>query len=345
MKKLFILLFLFILGMLSAQVTLEILPQGTVTYNSFYPVNFDPDHPEEQPILFTITLNSDVGNDYILKVSLESENTPPANITLAPITDVTPPFISLTNRDIVNEDPNYFVIDGNYDDFLDALDDQILETGRLPDDSYLFTIEAKSPDGSSTFATVQITLDIVSPITISLISPGSPIGSTPIAIFSQYPNFTWFSNITSYKFELYELDDIPQNTEDVIQQNNPIFIEEIESTSFTYPPSAPSFNLGKYYAWQITGDIVTTAGNTTGSSIMYCFEYEEQGSGDFGDQTVINFLNQLGTDEINQIISYLESGYTVQGITWQGEEITTGELNNITQQILMGEIEFKDVSE
>ncbi len=352
MKKLILLLLCLAVSItLTAQeVRLDISPPS-MTYNVFYPANFNPEEPENQPVFFTINFNvPDVLEDYVIHCDMEWYDYS-AYATLSPDDPSQLPS-SLTNQDIIrSNNAGGFEVDETFSDFLSNIEDLILDTGRLPDGNYVFEIAVYSAGhgGEDQYLLsnkVTFVLTIQSPITISLITPGNPIGLGPAVIADQFPNFVWFSNLADYTIKIYELDEEYQSAEEIEQQIEPFFEENnYPSTSFPYPPNAPDFRRNIVYAWQVSSEINTPMASVEKhKSVMYLFTVSTEEQEDQDNQMLINFLNQLNIEGIQELIALIQSGYSFEKLFFDGNEISINDLNEILQKISDGEIKVKDFS-
>lgn len=322
--------------------TLSVLPAHS-TYNVLYPANFNPDEPDLQPDIFTITLTGEAPQNSVLycKMTWEDEF---AEITLTP--DGQFP-TSLTSSQIINSAPVGFDIVQDFDDFLDNIEDLIIDTGRMPDGNYFFKIgiyeEGHAGDINYLLSVGEVTaiITIRSPISISLITPGNPIGLGVNNISEQYPNFIWFSNLTDYTLKIFELDEMYETIDD-IEMLEPHFVEtDIGGTSFSYPPSAPEFVYNKTYAWRVSAKVVSpiVASESEYKSTMYLFKLSDTATEELGLQILLNFLNQLDLEGVDEVIKLLESGYTLDNLIWKGKEIEVEYLMEILEEISSGKIE------
>ncbi len=316
------------------------------TYNVLYPANFNPDEPDLQPDLFTltITITGDISPNIAVvlycKMTWEDES---AEITLTPKGQFP---ASLMSSDIINSSPTGFTTIQTFEDFLVNIEDLIFDTGRMPDGNYVIDIgiykEGHEGDPSYLYsnpATAVIT--IRSPISISLITPGSPIGLGVTNISEQYPNFIWFSNLTDYTLKIFELDEMYETIDD-IEMLEPHFVEtDIGGTSFSYPPSAPEFVYNKTYAWRVSAKVVSpiVASESEYKSTMYSFKLSDTATEELGLQILLNFLNQLDLEGVDEVIKLLESGYTLDNLIWKGREIPVEDLMEILEKISSGKIE------
>ncbi len=342
MKKILILLILTISMSLIAQTPpmLHITPTH-VTYNVLYPANFNPDEPELQPNLFNITISGTSTANAVLycKMIWEDED---AEITLTPNTPGQFPS-NLSSVDIINSDPEGFSVQESFNLFLDNIEDLIIDTGRMPDGTYIFNIGIYENDSNGNLLSNQATAVVVirSPISISLITPGNPVGLGVTNISELYPNFIWFSNLEDYTLKIYELDEMYDTIEE-IEMLDPHFVEtNINGTNYSYSPDAPNFVLNKTYAWQVSAKVLSpiAASESEYKSTMYLFKLSDTASEELSLQILKNFLNQLGIDGVDESIKLLEAGYTIDNIIWKGEDIPVDELMKIHEEITSGNIE------
>ncbi|MEA2095275.1 MAG: hypothetical protein U9P73_01090 [Candidatus Cloacimonadota bacterium] len=345
MKKILVILILSISLSLFAQYdfTLTVSPLHR-TYNVLYPANFNPDEPELQPNLFNLTINGTSTTNAVLycKMIWEDEY---AEITLTPNTPGQFP-TNLSSEEIINSAPVGFTTVESFGDFLDSIEDLIIDTGRMPDGNYIFEIGIyeEGQEGEDAYLlSNKVTAIIVirSPISISLITPGNPIGLGVTNISEPFPNFIWFSNLEEYTIRIYELDGVYDTVEE-IEMLEPYFVEmNIGGTSFSYPPNAPEFVLNQTYAWQVSALVMSpiAASESEYKSTMYLFRLSDSASEESSLQILINFLNQLDIDGVDEIISLLEAGYTIDNIIWRGSEISAEDLMEILEEISSGNIE------
>lgn len=347
MKKLIILLILTTSISLFAQTydfTLTVSPTHR-TYNVLYPANFNPDEPDLQPDLFTISIIENTpSNNAVLycKMTWEEEF---AEIILTP--DGQFP-TSLTSSQIINSYPEGFGVEKQtFEDFLDNIEDLIIDTGRMPDGNYVFELGIYDYDyeneqiGDLLSNPGTAVVVIRSPISISLITPGNPVGLGVTNISELYPNFIWFSNLENYTLTIYELDEMYDTIEE-IEMLDPHFVEtNISGTNYSYSPDAPDFVLNKIYAWQVSAKVLSpvAAAESEYKSTMYLFKLSDTASEELSLQILKNFLNQLGIEGVDESIKLLEAGYTIDNIIWKGKEIPVDELMKIHEEITSGNIE------
>jgi len=343
MKKILVVLILTFALSLFAQtpLTLDINPTH-LYYNVLYPANFNPDEPDLQPDLFTLTISGVIPTNAVIHCVMSWEGVF-ATATLSRKTQGQFPSY-LSSSDIINsnDNPNYTIVQ-TFDDFLDSIEDLIIDTGRMPDGTYVFEIGVyeNGPTGDLISNMVTAILVIRSPISISLITPGNPMGLGVTNISEQYPNFIWYSNLDDYTIKIYELDGMYE-TMDEIEMLEPHFVEtEIGGTSFSYPPRAPEFVYNTTYAWQISAIVESpiVSSESEYKSTMYLFKLSDAAAEELSLQILINFLNQLDIEGADEIIKLLEAGYTLENLVWKGQKISAEDLMEILEEISSGEIE------
>jgi len=249
-----------------------------------------------------------------------------------------------TNRDMINSGNSDFYTDGfDWDSILrdnDVFEQQLLETGRLPDGEYELRLTWVEDDLTQPNPSVSVFINIDSPTSILLISPGTPIGLGSTSISDLYPTFVWYSNMESYTFRLYQLDD-EFMTPDDIEQLDPYFEYIVaNSTNLPYPSDAPSILENEIYAWQIMSEIETPFGSSTEmlKSDMYIFNTFNDGEESMDNQVLMNFLYQLNLSNLDELMQLLESGYKFDTIVWKGREVTSDEIMELLREITTSDL-------
>lgn len=346
MKRFILLFFLLAVCLLHAQITLDVIQPLGNYFNFFYPANFNPNQPASQPIFFILNISGSYNEPYKIKFEMEwNNNYAVANIT----TDDGGPFPpQLTNQDFINNDPIGLSIDNSsaFDPILDAIESYILDTGRIPDGSYLFTFTALNLSGEPISNQVNMTLTVQAPIAIGLITPGSPIGLPPIEIDNQYPEFIWFSNLENYHFRLFDITELgDQVSAEDISSLSPHFQQQpLNTNSLSYPSGAASLQYNRTYAWNVSAPVTSPIGTGVQeySSVFYLFRVVQEGGMQPDDIILNNFLNQISSQQALLILNLLQGGYELQEIVWQGNVISVEDLMIILQQIIDGELEVKE---
>lgn len=348
MKKIFMLFFIltFFVSLFSEQLVEIVAEQEFIYFNNFYPANFNPDDPNSQPVFFTVHFNQIAPEpvvDFVIRVDVEVNGTPAwVELTSNPSSPIIEgSTFYLTNRDVISNSHVEFDYNGDYDALLNQIDDYVLETGRMPDGMYLFSFFVENMNGDVISNIENVTVEIQSPISISLITPGYPLGSFgPMSTMNQYPEFIWFSNLTEYTFDLYHIDENVTSAEDV-EKLDKYYTETTNANSILYPSSALTLEDGQIYAWRVSAPLLSPGSAETYKSVFYSFQInlEEEEEEQIAEVMVTNFLNQLNTDDVTVLQNLLNSGYNISTIMWQGEEISVDELMDILNKIANGELE------
>ena len=344
MKRFILLFCLLTLSFLNADFTITVTPPS-MTYNEFYPAQFNPNEPLSQPVFFTLMITGNIEEVASIKFEM-SWNDYDAVANITPENGGTFP-TTLNNQDFINSSPTNLNIDDPdaFDPVINAIEDYILETGRIPDGTYLFTFTAYNSDETYS-SQASMNLIIQAPIAIGLITPGGPIGLPPIDITYQNPDFIWYSNLTDYIFSIFDISELPvdQRTADNIEVLSPLFEIDTQTTFLSYPPEAAALEFDNTYAWRVTAPISIPMGSGTElyKSAFYVFKVVTDGGMDPGEIILNNFLNNITGPQAAAILELLNNGYELQEIMWQGEVVSVEELMAILQMIINGELEVKE---
>ena len=359
MKKVLLFLILMICLSLFGNIKLENTTISPQSYNIMYPTYFDPNHPENQPIIFNIevTENPDpIPSEFYFKFNMEWRGESLVNDGAIKVDGFLGGFIS--NREMIDDSNTMFVSEGfSWEDILTNnadFQDQILQTGRMPDGQYLLSLEAFDDYNNGAFGlsisnTETISIDILAPTSITLISPGTPLGLGSMSIHDMYPTFVWYSDMNDYTVSLYELTD-EYITQEEIEYLNSLWTEPvIAGTNLPFPAAYSGLSENKIYAWQVSAGI-NSPYNPDGipetylKSDVYIFNTFTDNVTDMDTQVLLNFLYQLNLSGIDDIIRLLESGYGFDTIVWDGREVRLEELREILEKYLAGEINVKSLS-
>ena len=335
MKKLLTGLFFCLFLNVFAQITVTLtttnpIDPTSMIYNYMGINSFNPEDPQNQPIYLIASINGYYSNPIRLRVYIQW-GTAEAFVWMDPDPNNLLPY-NLTNRDLINNEPVGFEIDGDYDDFVNEIEDILLQTGKMPDGNYFLDLSVYDVDDlENPIAGDNVTITVISPLSIDLLTPGAPFGLSLVQIGTQYPEFLWISNFDEYNLYVYELDESITSAED-IELLEPHHQTVVYSNMYGYPPGAAnSLSPGNIYAWQVTAETVTpiTNQNVTMKSSFYVFQVMQGGSFPPIDPVVLqNLINQFMTTGagVQELLSLLQNGYSIQTIWWQGQEITLEEL-------------------
>jgi hypothetical protein len=363
MKRFLLFLFMtvLLLPLLCQSVLLQINPPRQI-YNYFYPAYLDPANPNLQPILFTVTVNNNTDenvSDYEIHLSLywrEYDLIDNAVIKPEEGTDFevleAGEVLVINNRDIIvsGAGNNFYNVEGlDLDDILDTSDefrDLVLQLGYFPDGDYMFEIILLDDSGMEISNPATFTFTIITPTSISLISPGNPFGLAPAAISDTNPYFVWFSNLADSTLKIYEIDDTVDNPDDIALQSDPVFETFIPNTTvFSYPTGSYPLEYGTPYAWQISAGINSPLpeGENSLESNFFIFNIVEENYQNSEDQSLIYFLEQLNIEGLEEIMQLLEAGYSLDVLYLNGEVKSIDYLNELLQKILSGELQISNL--
>jgi len=243
---------------------------------------------------------------------------------------------------------------------MDNMLSTIMQTGKLPDGTYSFTVElAKENNGQLTVMDkIERSIEVYSPVFLELITPGGNLSdTTDTKIFSTYPVFQWVTDycpdcnygIRVCEFSPEKHSSISEALDDV--SNIPLtqsadFFEIGNINSFQYPTSGViDLKPGSYYTWQIQRSYETTNGPETSLSNINVFKIESPSIGAGGGLDVIETL--LGEGKYNELFGPDGElrGYNISGgsIWIDGEEVPVNQLNQLASQVQQGTLKIKEV--
>ena len=120
------------------------------------------------------------------------------------------PYLTFSNLDLNYETTGVaganFELEGSIGDHIQLLDDellniqqQILQSGKLPNGNYVFTVTLKcATDDNIIYDSITKTIEAFEPTFLDLISPGGSIQDTSFnTILTTNPLFTWSSDYCS----------------------------------------------------------------------------------------------------------------------------------------------------
>lgn len=254
---------------------------------------------------------------------------------------------------------------------MEAMQSLIIQTGRLPDGSYRFSLVVREPNYGPELASWGRSIISAHPVSLELISPGGPFAEIQNqTIMTTYPFFQWQSDpcpICSYRIRVARfIPDEHSSAEDAIEDQTVLPIEQalgwypekdmdgkfLSTTSLQYPQSgAIDLEPGNIYAWQVQKIIPTTVGDETINSVIYAFMIEEQQAGyDPIKETVRTVLGDERYEQLygfgGELMGFIgdEEGISISGsINVGGVELEAGNIDvsallQIARLIEQGEI-------
>lgn len=291
-----------------------------------------------RPDLLGITLVSQGSGSVVLEVEVARESPSPVEI----FRGTTDPFTlqsgvrHLTTRDLATDGSEFAITDFTVND--DVLDDPGLQSGRLPAGTFLFTVTVRS-QGGALLDSDELRITLGSAARVDLLSPGVPADAGPPPMVpGPTPRFLWSAEGESsgarYRLRVVRVDGEGSAVE-AVQAGFPAWETVTEATSALYPASVQALPLepGGTYAWQVTRELGTSAGDEPIESPIYWFRIEGTGaSGDAADPGFAILLRSLG-------LSPDLDGFTPVGARLaDGRLISLQELEALLAAIAAGEI-------
>ncbi|MEE9162643.1 MAG: hypothetical protein V3U35_06685 [Candidatus Neomarinimicrobiota bacterium] len=239
---------------------------------------------------------------------------------------------------------------------LDDMLSQIIQSGRLPDGTYRFSLDALDPDTRNSLLVEPWTKDIISahPIALELISPGGPLeDTTNTEITTTYPFFQWESDpcaICGYQIRVARyIPDEHSSMDDAIEDQTVLPLDQAlgyydagNATSLQYPlTGAVDLEPGGVYVWQVQKTIPTSVGDETINSFIWALKIKGQ-ERDLLSGPIIDLLRiAMGTERFEQAFDdggELEGFEPNEVVRLNGEGINLTRVRSISTALQQGEI-------
>jgi len=291
------------------------------------------------------------------------------------ITDMSVPFLQFSNLDLNYESTGVsgavFQLEGSIGDHIQLSEDeliniqqQILQSGKLPNGNYIFTVSLKSAtDDSCIYDSITKTIEAYEPTFLDLISPGGSVQDTlSNTILSTNPLFTWNADYCSqcdYGIRVCKYNpSLHSSLSDAINDNSMLpsnqsfdFYPVSSNQSFSYPMS-DAFDLipGDLYVWQIQQSYETTLGIQENKSPIFVFKIYS-----IDNEIEDNPSNDLYSDLLTQLLGYQYEqlfgnngelkDFTIKGSTilLNNEAVPISVLYDIVNQLNNGNLEIIEV--
>jgi len=351
---------LLILGLpLMAQEMSATFSPSTIYVNNFNTASFDPTDPGSQPLLTTLTIRNNSAESFVflLKIAVKWNDIELTNATYRskePIA-ANSNFFPLTNRDLITTSSStYFNEEGVGGISLNSVieNNEVLKSavlaGFFPDGTVKLEVSVKKL-GAATYSNPAVFSIVVRNAgTISLVSPGVPIGQIPPEISVNPVNFFWNAIMTEFnQFNLIIREFPPASppTAGSVETMGSLFYPQMPSpvmgTSFNdFLPFVP----GNYYAWKVSTGLYTESNpftrnraNNSLDSNWFVFRYvtaEESPANQINELLAV--LSSLGNPDMNTLFSqgYAPIGIVqIDGRSYSGEEAVNLIRNLIGQNI------------
>lgn len=273
----------------------------------------------------------------------------------------------LDNRDISSETtviydqanpPNTIELSGQVIESLDpmqadAILQSVMTTGKIADGEYTFSIQVLS-DNDQVLASDSKTINIQSPVSITLESPAGSLADTlDNTIYTNFPIFQWFSqpcNGCESYIRISHFNPSQHNSpEDAIEDQRVLPFDQSEDwslldapNSFQYPlTGAYPLEPGNVYCWQVMIKMPTTSGFEEMLSNISVFKIgisgEIENSSMISNPFLLALKNTLGDDEFNALFG---PGNDLQGFIPTGQlEVNGVSVDESSINYLLGQIQ------
>jgi hypothetical protein len=338
---------------------LAALPSGAaaqvaVTMQWVYPVesmfiaDFTPYSVGRNPDFLALTMTEGTGRAVtaVLEMTIERE-TPQRALMFTGATD---PFLlqgvrRVTNRDLTTTGSDVAL---DHYDIADA-GERLIETGRLPAGTYLFTSRVRAQTGVE-LGSAQLRLEVGNPSRIEPLAPGTLVGDAPTLVTTPSPRFVWSSDgpvggtPATYSLKVVRADGAASGEE--AMQGFASWQTVTSQTTAIYPGSAAALPLepGGTYAWQVTRDVRTTAGVERVESPIYWFTVAPTASGAPGAASsggsAAERAMRSRLEQLYQLLglSELAGYYKVTGLTLDGRTMPIDGVEELLAAIAAGEV-------
>ena len=289
------------------------------------------------------------------------------------ISDMNVPELIFSNTDINYESTGVpganFALDGSPGDHIQLTNDelaniqqQILQSGKLPNGTYVFSVTLKcATNDNIIYDSIIKTIEAYEPVYLDLISPGGYIQDTiSTSILTTSPLFSWSSDyctqcdygirVCEYNTSLHSSLSDAINDNSVLPANQSIDFMTIPSIqNFSYP-SDNAFDLmpGNLYVWQIRRSYQTTQGTTFNESPIFVFKITSfdnlSNESEISSDPHTEKLKQLLGFQYDQLFNNdgLLKGYSVKGntIILDDQIVPISILNDIIDKLNNNELEI-----
>ena len=289
------------------------------------------------------------------------------------ISDMNVPELLFSNTDINYESTGVpganFQLDGSPGDHIqltndefDNIQQQILQSGKLPNGTYVFSVTLKcATNDNIIYDSIVKTIEAYEPVYLDLISPGGYIQDTiSTSILTTSPLFSWSSDyctqcdygirVCEYNTSLHSSLSDAINDNSVLPANQSIDFMTIPSIqNFSYP-SDNAFDLmpGNLYVWQIRRSYQTTQGTIFNESPIFVFKITSfdnlSNESEISSDPHTEKLKQLLGFQYDQLFNNdgLLKGYSVKGntIILDDQIVPISILNDIIDKLNNNELEI-----
>ena len=291
------------------------------------------------------------------------------------ITNMSVPYLTFSNLDLNFESTGVagadFKLEGSMGEHIQLSDDdliniqqQILQSGKLPNGNYIFTVSLKCAiDDNIIYDSITKTIEAYEPTFLDLISPGGSVQDTiSNTILTTNPLFIWNADYCSqcdYGIRVCKYDPLLHSSlSDAISDNSMLpsnqsfdFYSISTNQSFSYPTN-DGFDLipGDLYVWQMKRSYQTTLGTQENKSQIFVFKIYS-----IDENIEDSSENNLYNDLLEQLLGYQYEqlfgnngelkGFSIKGSTilLNNEIVPISVLYDIINQLDNGDLEIIEV--
>ena len=169
----------------------------------------------------------------------------------------------LSNLNLTEPGSPYKLEDYQLSNQAQQIQDQLVQTGYFPADTYRLKLEFFAAGSNNLLAADEVTAVITNPFNLQLVSPaGAP--SIPAVLLSNTPLFAWSSQATQFLLKVCERTS-PDMDPQSVMQGRPLYETDfgspLTSQSFAYPTSGVlPLEPGRIYYWQVRALVQTSGG-------------------------------------------------------------------------------------
>ena len=313
---------------------------GLGSSKMFYLSDFDPDNTSLDPLLFSFEVQnlSTPMRQLELWLSVDHEGERLLEGHSDPFDLLGMEILSGTNRDLGDPGSRFELNTFDISGAGEELENQILETGFLPEGEYLFELSMR--EAGEALSACVITLNVTNPRAVNLVSPGDIFSDTPPVQDTPFPIFQWQSRAEQFSFRLCPV--LPGDwSGEESMENQPVYENLDFATGFTgmhtflYPPSAEILEDGQSYCWQVHAEVMTSSGTVGFSSEIFCFEVQLASTA-VTESDLLEMLLALLPAELHEDILAELQGYRASGeILIDGSAVTNTELLQLLETSLL----------
>jgi len=250
----------------------------------------------------------------------------------------------LSNLNLTEPGSRYELQDYEVSSQAQQIEDQLVQTGYFPADTYRLKLEFFAAGSNSRLAWDAVTAVITNPFNLQLVSPaGAP--STPAVLLSTTPVFAWSSQATQFLLKVCDRTS-PDMDPQSVMQGRPLYETDfgtpLSGQSFAYPTSGVlPLEPGHIYYWQVRALVQTSGGMQEYPSEIGAFTIAQITTQQ--DQRLVLALQRILGVSNQGILSQL-AGFQSNGrIVLDGMEVSIEKLEEVALLFEQGAYRIRSV--